>query len=103
VQAAVDANDGDPRVHRILYREAPRPPELEARLRELEDVLVDWVAGELRRRGAATGRAARLRARTLVLAVEGLVHDLVLDLPAGVSRRAAIAEVTAVAIAIARA
>lgn len=103
VRAAVDANDGDPRVHRILYREAPRPPALEARLRQLEDELVTWVAGELRRRGVADGRRGRLRARTLVLAVEALVHDLVLDLPPGVSRRAAVAEVTAAAVAIARA
>jgi AcrR family transcriptional regulator len=103
VQATVEANSGDPRVHRILYREAPRPPELQARLIALEDALVDWVAGELTRRGIARGRATTLRARTLVLAVEALVHDLVLDPPAGVTRRAAISEVVTVAVAVAQA
>jgi AcrR family transcriptional regulator len=103
VQAAVDANSGDPRVHRILYREAPRPAELQGRLAELQDALAGWVADELARRGVARGKRAALRARTLVLAVEALVHELVLDPPSGVSRRAAMGEVVAAALAIARA
>lgn len=103
VEATVDANSGDPRVHRILYREAPRPPELQARLAALEDALVDWVAEELIRRGIIDVEGSRLRARTLVLTVEALVHELVLDPPPGTSRQAAIAEVVAAAIAIARA
>ena len=102
VEASVEANAGDPRVHRILYREAPRPPELQARLAALEETLAGWVAAELVRRGTSRRRAP-LRARTLVLAVEALVHDLVLDPPGGVTRRAAIAEVVAVAVAVARA
>lgn len=103
VDAAVEANSGDPRVHRLLYREAPRPPELQARLDELQDQLVDWVAQELARRGVADGSARRLRARSLVLAVDALVHELVLDPPAAATRRAAVAEVVRVAIAIAHA
>jgi AcrR family transcriptional regulator len=103
VEAAVDANSGDPRVHRILYREAPRPPDLQARLGELQDALTAWVAGELTRRGVAHGAKARLRARTLVLAVEALVHELVIEPPTGVTRRAAIREVTTVALAMATA
>lgn len=103
VEAAVEANSGDPRIHRILYREAPRPPELQARLAELQDGLTGWVAAELERRQAAGGRRARARARTLVLTVEALVHELVLDPPDGVSRRAAIREVVDVVVAAARA
>jgi hypothetical protein len=38
-----------------------------------------------------------------VLAVEALVHELALDPPAGVSRRAAVSEVVSAAVAIARA
>lgn len=102
VEATVEANAGDARVHRILYREAPRPPELQARLATLEDALVDWLSDELARRGVAPDRT-RLRARTLVLAVEALVHELVLDPPAGTTRRAAISEVVTTAVAIARA
>lgn len=103
VEAAVDANSGDPRIHRILYREAPRPPELQARLGELQDALTEWVGGELERRGAAGGKAGSLRARTLVLTVEALVHELVLDPPAGVTRRTAVREVIDAAVATARA
>lgn len=102
VEATVEANAGDPRVHRILYREAPRPPELQARLATLEDALVAWVSDELTRRGVARDRTT-LRARTLVLAVEALVHELVLDPPAGISRQVATAEVVAAAVAIAQA
>jgi AcrR family transcriptional regulator len=102
VEAAVAANGGDPRIHQILYREAPRPPELQARLASLEDALAAWVSDELIRRGVAPDRAP-LRARTLVLTVEALVHELVLDPPAGVDRRAAITEVVAAAVAIAQA
>ncbi|MGY6501008.1 MAG: TetR/AcrR family transcriptional regulator [Acidimicrobiales bacterium] len=101
VEAAVEANGGDPRVHRILYREAPRPPELQARLVELEDALVAWVSDELTRRGVALGPASTLRARTLVVAVEALVHDVVLDPPIGASRPEVISEVVAAAVAIA--
>ena len=103
VEAAVAANSGDPRVHRLLYREAPRPPALQARLADLQDELVAWVAGELVRRGARKAGSSQLRARTLVLAVEALVHDLVLDPPPRVSRRAATDEVVAAAVAIATA
>lgn len=104
VEATVEANDGDPRLHRILYREAPRPPALQARLASLEDALVSWVADELIRRGTTTrGRPATLRARSLVLAVEALVHELVLDPPDGIGRRTAVAEVVDVAVAIAEA
>jgi AcrR family transcriptional regulator len=103
VQGAVDANSGDPRMHRILYKEAPRPAELQRRLAELQGTLAGWVEGELARRGVASGTPAALRARTLVVTVEALVHDLVLDPPRGVSRRAAVDEVVAVALAIAQA
>ena len=103
VEAAVAANGGDPRVHRILYRDAPRPSELQVRLAELQDGLAEWVAADLARRGVMRGRPARLRARTLVLMVEALVHDLVLDPPTGVSRRAAVEEVVRAAVATARA
>lgn len=102
VEATVEANAGDPRVHRILYREAPRPPDLQARLATLEDALVDWVSDELTRRGIARDRTT-LRARTLVLAVEALVHELVLGAPAGAAQQAAISEVVVAAVAIARA
>lgn len=103
VEAAVEANDGDPRVHNILYREAPRPPELQARLTALEDALVHWVTAELSRRGVAHGQSGSLRARTLVVATDALVHDLVLDPPAGTTRAAAVSQVVAAAVAIARA
>jgi AcrR family transcriptional regulator len=103
VEATVEANSGDPRVHRILYREAPRPAELQDRLSALEDALTDWVADELRRRRIARRPKATLRARTLVLAIEALVHDLVLDPPPGITRAAAVSEVVAAAVAIAKA
>ncbi len=102
VEATVEANGGDPRIHRILYREAPRPPELQARLATLEEALTAWVSDELIRRGIAPERSS-LRARTLVLTVEALVHELVLDPPAGITQQVAISEVVTAAVAIAQA
>lgn len=103
VEATVEANSGDPRVHRLLYRDAPRSPDLQARLASLEDTLVHWVAEEMSRRGLSHVRAPRLRAHTLVIAVEALVHDLALDPPVGTTREAAVSEIVAAALAIATA
>lgn len=102
VRAAVDANAGDPRLHALLYREAPRPPELQARLAALEDALAHWTRDELVRRSVCDRRIAGVRARTLVITVEALVHELVLDPPPGISRRRAVDEVVRAALAIAR-
>lgn len=77
VAAAVDAvlaNHADsPRLHQVLFEEAPRPPELLFELHALEERVVDEVARLLRR--------DRLVAWTTVAMVESLVHRYVSSHP----------------------
>jgi AcrR family transcriptional regulator len=77
VDAAVDAmlanHVDEPRLHQVLFEEAPRPPELLSELHALEDRVVDEVARLLRR--------DRLVAWTAVAMVESLVHRYVSSHP----------------------
>ncbi len=100
VGGAIEANRGDPRTHRLMYRDAPRPPALQERLDELTNALTGWVADELVRRSVFTRTVARRRARVLVIAVEALVHEFALDPPRGTTRAAARAEIERAALAI---
>lgn len=100
VGGAIEANQGDPRIHQLMYRDAPRPRALQDRLEELTNALASWIADELVRRSVFTRTVARRRARVLVIAVEALVHEFALDPPRGTSRAAARAEIERAALAI---
>ncbi len=88
IQAVVDAalaNHADsPRLHQVLFEEAPRPPELLAELHALEDRVVDEVARLLRR--------DRLVAWMVVAMVESLVHRYVSSHPDRIDTKAFAAE-----------
>ena len=66
---ALAAHVDRPRLHQVLFEEAPRPPELLAELHALEERVVDQVAAVLRR--------DRLTAWMAVAMVESLVHRYV--------------------------
>ncbi|MCC5950978.1 MAG: TetR/AcrR family transcriptional regulator [Acidimicrobiia bacterium] len=97
VDTAVEVNHGDPRLHQVLYREAPRPRHLQARLDDLEAGLAAWLADRLEQFGLDAERA-HLRARAAVVAVEALVHEFVLAPPAGITSEAARREVVRAAV-----
>ena len=79
VDAVVGVHAGDPALHQVLFEQAPRPPELLAELRALED------ARGARRppscSPAGRRRTARpdheMAARLVVTTIESLVHRLV--------------------------
>ncbi|MDA0631835.1 TetR/AcrR family transcriptional regulator [Nonomuraea sp. MCN248] len=67
-----------PQLHRLLFDQAPRTPELVALFRETERVLAAALAGELRRLGADDPDVTALLA---VQGVEAQVHGALLDDP----------------------
>lgn len=88
IDAAVDAvlanHVDDPRLHQVLFEEAPRPPELLAELHALEERAVQQVATLLGR--------DRLTAWLAVAMVESLVHRYVSSHPGRVDAPAFAAE-----------
>ncbi len=74
VRAAMDNHRDDPALHRVLFEQAPRPPELLALLRTAEERAVatarDLLAADPQVRVTDLDMAARL----VVNAIESLVH-----------------------------
>ncbi|GAA2112083.1 TetR/AcrR family transcriptional regulator [Actinomadura alba] len=73
-----------PDLHRLLFEEAPRTPELVARFRQAERLIASALAGELRRLGVG-GPAPEMNALFAVQGIEAQVHGALLDPPAGTS------------------
>jgi AcrR family transcriptional regulator len=92
VRAAVDLHRHDPAMHRLLFDQAPRTPELVNRLRSLEGMLAGAVATELSRLGVG-GRNPAARALLVVQAIEAQVHGAVIEPPAGSSTDDLVAEI----------
>jgi len=80
VRATVALHRHDPGLHRLLFDQAPRTPELAGRLRALEGLLADAVATELIRLGVG-GPQPAARALLVVQAVEAQVHGAVIAPP----------------------
>ena len=76
VTAMVAVHADDRRLHQVLFEESPRPPELLAQLRELEDGAVAVLAERLRQDRPDLDTPA-LVARITVVTIESLVHRLV--------------------------
>ncbi|MBI2701019.1 TetR/AcrR family transcriptional regulator [Mycobacterium gordonae] len=75
VRAAIDNHRDNPRLHRVLFDEAPRAPAFLARVREMERFNVDAAARLLDRHPDI--RAGRLTAHVVVATIDSLVHRLV--------------------------
>lgn len=88
IELTIALHDAD-RLHDLLAHRAARTPELEARLGELVDVIVDGVAGQLAHAGVEPGRAA-LTARLVVPMVDAAVHDVVVRTRSRAERAAAV-------------
>ena len=87
IDAVVALHRREPAMHRLLFDQTPRTPEMAARLRGLERQLAAAVTEQLQRLGVA-GRVPEARGMLLVQALEAQVHGAVLgppdDLPAEV-------------------
>lgn len=88
VELAVDLNESS-RLHAILFAEAPRSPALALRIDTFFGAIASEVAFHLERTGTGGGDAA-LRARLLIAATDAAVHQVVLGLPVGSGRDAAV-------------
>jgi AcrR family transcriptional regulator len=77
VDALIAVHLEDPDLHQVLFEEAPRPPELLAELRALEDTVTGRVAAELAADPAVTVADHTTAARIVVTTVESLVHRVI--------------------------
>ncbi len=77
VTAMVDLHHADPRLHQVLFEEAPRPPDVLEELRAAEGTVVAAVAAFLAEDPDVQHPDPALAARLCVAAAESLVHRLV--------------------------
>ncbi|WP_245850107.1 TetR/AcrR family transcriptional regulator [Mycobacterium angelicum] len=75
VRATIDNHRDNPRLHRVLFEEAPRAPAFLARLHELERFSVAATVQLLEQHPEAP--AGRLTAHIVVATIDSLVHRLV--------------------------
>jgi len=78
VAVMVELHERDPRLHRVLFEEAPLPPRVRRRLAESEERIASEVAEFLSRRKEFKRRDPLLAAQIIVQTVEALTHRLVL-------------------------
>ncbi|MGK2948337.1 MAG: TetR/AcrR family transcriptional regulator, partial [Acidimicrobiales bacterium] len=77
VSALIDLHVHDPRLHQVLFEEAPRPPDVLAELHATEEQIVAIVAAWLEADPSVVHPDPLVAARLTVAAVESLVHRLV--------------------------
>ncbi|HEU5148987.1 MAG TPA: TetR/AcrR family transcriptional regulator [Iamia sp.] len=100
VVAAMVALHADGRgLHRVLFEEAPRPPEQLARLRALERDLAALLAGTLAAHPEVTAPDPGLAARLTIDAIESLVHRIATDATSGIADDVLAAEITRLVVA----
>ena len=97
---AVVANHADaPRLHQVLFEEAPRPPELLAELHELERAVVTAVASMLRADDTVDVPDVDMAAWLTVATVESLTHRYVSSHPGELDLDRFAAELTRMVVA----
>lgn len=100
VVAAMVAVHADGRgLHRVLFEEAPRPPEQLARLRALERDLTALVAGLLAGHPQVTVPDPEVAARLTIDTIESLVHRIATDDASGIPDDVLAAEITRLVVA----
>lgn len=76
VQAMIELHAQNPRLHRVLFEEAPLPPQVRLRLEALERSMAIGVAEYLGTRQEVTAPDTLMAATVLVQAIEALTHKL---------------------------
>lgn len=99
VAAMVALHADGPELHRVLFEEAPRPPEQLARLRALERDLTALLATRLASHPEVTAPDPGLAARLTIDAIESLVHRIATDSTSPVPDAVLAAEITRLVVA----
>lgn len=86
-------------LHRVLFEEAPRPPEQLARLRGLERDLTAMLADRLARHPEVTAPEPAVAARLTIDVVESLVHRIATDETSRIPDAVLTAEITRLVVA----
>lgn len=76
-RATIDNHRDDPRLHRVLFEEAPRSPALLARLHRAEASAVAAAHDLLAQHGDVTSADLKFAARITVATIESLTHRLI--------------------------
>lgn len=95
VEAMARFHSSDPRLHRLLFEEAPHPASLRRELQQLEESMAEAVASLLQGHPEVRVRDLATAAYLAVHVVEGLVHHFVLHAPAGLDEARFVDEVVA--------
>lgn len=85
VGVMIDVHSTDRLLHRTLFEQAPRPPELLERLRDREDELAKRVIDLLSAHPEVNVPDVGVSSRLAIATIESLVHRLVTDPRSGVS------------------
>jgi len=97
--ALVALHATDRRLHRVLFEEAPRPPEQLARLRALEAELTATVAALLTGHPDVRVADPAVAARLVIDTVESLVHRVATDDASGIADDVLATEITRMIVA----
>ncbi len=74
VDAVLANHTGDPRLHQVLFEEAPRPPEVLQELHALEASIIDAAEAMIRADDTVDVDDPAMAARLVVTAIESLIH-----------------------------
>ncbi|MGC7198186.1 TetR/AcrR family transcriptional regulator [Mycobacteroides abscessus] len=77
VRSAIDNHRDSPRLHRVLFEEAPRPPEFLAMLHRSEDAVIAAAEAVLAAHPEVRVTETCTAARMVVATIESLVHRLI--------------------------
>jgi hypothetical protein len=86
VEEMVELHAKNPRLHHVLQDEAPRPPHLVTRLREVEAAAVSTTEAELRKHPEVRIQDCETAAYLVVQTVETLIHSFTIEPRDPVSR-----------------
>ncbi len=98
VEATVAIHEGDPSLHRVLFEEAPRSPEVVAELRTFESDLVTAVETLAAEDPEVDVPDVRLAAYMTVVAIESITHRYVSAHPDGIDAEAVVNELTTLVV-----
>lgn len=77
IDAAISNHVGDPGLHQVLFEECPRPPELLAELKALENDAIDRTAAILAADPDVRVDDPTMAARIVVTTIESVVHRVI--------------------------
>lgn len=93
IRGVASLHENDRALHRVLFEEAPRPPQFARRLKEAENLAVSRVADFIRLHPETKKHSPETQARMAVRLVESLIHRWAAD-PADQSLDALVSELT---------